>query len=120
MNPSETLIDWPQLDDLIGDTTDIEQGRMLAEMWCSVREDLEVSWPALARCQNEAELRYALHGLRGVLSMWGLAAVAGRMQICETGPESQVLWQREAGELTRCLERSLAAVEQRYPDLTKK
>lgn len=115
-NP-ESLISWEQLRDLLGDQADVEQQGMLADMWREMRADLEVSWARLGENDDEAELRRGLHALRGLVAMWGLAAVARRMYECETDPESAERWRREKAELTVWLERSVAEIENRFPGL---
>jgi hypothetical protein len=114
---TEGLVDWVQIHDLVGDMSDLEQRQMLSDMWRDMRADVQVAWDGLAACQEEAELRGALHALRGLVSMWGLVAVANRMHECEKGPAPAAVWRREVGELTLWLGRSFAEIEGRYPHL---
>jgi hypothetical protein len=113
----DALINWEQLADLVGDGADPEQRQMLVEMWGGMVADVRSDWRAMDGLESDADLRAALHRVRGVVSMWGMDALSGFLLECEKSEAPRARWAERSAVLTGVLERSIGAVERRHPGL---
>ncbi len=108
-------VNWVQLSELIGDEDDQSQRELLGEMWRDMVKDVHAGWNQVDSQADPQELKRDLHRIRGLISMWGVDALAQILLAIEHDPDPVNASARQAANIGTLWAETRGGIEQRYP-----
>lgn len=112
------LINWPQLEDLVGDPADTEQMEAVALMWGDMCVSVGATLGEIDAQTEAAEVRHQLHSMRGLVLTWGFARLGATLHAIERSADPVGAWSSEKESARGMFTATMSEILERYPGLS--